>query len=398
MAIVDPEPISNRLIDRIKRILYTPEAEWDRLEDEPATIKGLFTGYACILAAIGPAARFIGSQLFGEHHLWMVTHPSLIGSITSAVVRYLLSLAGVFVLALVIDALAPTFGGTKGQIQAFKVAVYSSTAAWVAAIFGLFPPLAILSIVGVYSLYLLYLGLPKLMKAPQDKALGYTAVTILAYIVIFIIIAAVSNAIAGAGMMASGVAAASAPAGQVSIGGAKVDLGKLDAAAKQMQAAALQAQGSADGKAAVQAVPIDTLKAMLPAGLSSGYARSDLSGSSGGVGGLQGSSAEGVYNKGDSRITLTITDAAAAGALATLGGAMNVQSEHQTATGYEKVHMDGGRMVSEEWDSQGKSGKYSIMVGSRFIVEAQGQGADMPDLKSAVASVPVDRLAGLAKG
>ncbi len=181
----------------------------------------------------------------------------------------------------------------------------------------------------------------------------------------------------------------------MSIGGTKVDIGKLDAAAKQMQAAA---QASADGKATVPAVPIDALKGMLPAALSSGYARSDISGESGGVGGLQGSSAEGVYNKGDSRITLTITDAAAAGALATLGGAMNVQSEHQTATGYEKVHMDGGRMVSEEWDSQAKSGKYSIMVGSRFIVAAEGQGAQMSDLKGAVGAVPVDRLAGLAKG
>ena len=398
MAATEQRPAAGGLVERVKNILLTPKDEWARIEGEPATMGGLYLGYACILAAIGPLAELIGGQLFGYHALFVSFHPSLIGAICSAVVRYLLSLAGVFVLALVIDALAPTFGGTKSQIQAFKVAVYSSTAAWVAAIFGIFPPLSILSILGIYGLYLLYLGLPRLMKAPLDKALGYTAVTVVAYIVIFLIISAASSMIAGAGMLASGVASTSAPAGQVSIGGTKVDLGKLDAAAKQMQAAALQAQGGADGKATVQAVPIETLKAMLPTGLSSGYARSDISGESGGVGGLQGSSAEGVYNKGDSRITLTITDAAAAGALATLGGAMNVQSEHQTATGYEKVHMDGGHMVSEKWDGQAKTGKYSVMVGSRFIVAAEGQGADMSDLKGAVASIPVDRLAGLAKG
>ena len=398
MTAAEQGPVAEGLIARVKNILLAPKVEWARIEGEPATVGGLYVGYACILAAIGPLAGLIGGQLFGYNALIVSFHPSLIASITGAVVRYLLSLAGVFVLALVIDALAPSFGGTKNQIQALKVAVYSSTAAWVAAIFGLFPPLAILSILGVYGLYLLYLGLPQLMKAPQDKALAYTAVTVVAYIVIFVIIMAVSNAIAGAGMMAAGVATNSAPAGQVSIGGAKVDLGKLDAAAKQMQAVATQAQGGADGKATVKAVPIDTLKGMLPTGLPSGYARSDLSGESGGVGGLQGSSAEGVYNKGDSRITLTITDAAAAGVLATLGGAVNVQSEHQTATGYEKVHMDGGRMVSEEWDGQAKSGKYSVMVGSRFIVAAEGQGADMSDLKGAVAQVSVDRLAGLAKG
>ena len=109
-------------------------------------------------------------------------------------------------------------------------------------------------------------------------------------------------------------------------------------------------------------------------------------------------SAEGVYSKGESRITLTISDTAAAGALATLGGALNVQSEHSTPTGYQKVHMDGGRMVTEEWDNASKAGKYGVMVASRFFVEAEGQGAAMSDLKSAVGAVPEDRLTTLAKG
>ena len=197
MAIVDPEPISNRLIDRIKRILYTPEAEWDRLEDEPATIKGLFTGYACILAAIGPAARFIGSQLFGEHHLWMVTHPSLIGSLVGAIVGYFLALAGIFVLAVVIDELAPQFGGQKSRIQAFKLAIYAWTAAWIAGIFQVVPQVSGLSIIGIYSLYLLYLGVPRLMKAPADKALIYAIVSVVVAVLVWVVISVVSMSAAG---------------------------------------------------------------------------------------------------------------------------------------------------------------------------------------------------------
>ena len=49
-------------------------------------------------------------------------------ALSSAILQYLLSLASVFVLALIIDALAPTFGGTKNQVQALKVAAYSNTA------------------------------------------------------------------------------------------------------------------------------------------------------------------------------------------------------------------------------------------------------------------------------
>ncbi len=207
MATVEQGPVAEGLVSRVKNILLSPKAEWGRIDLEPATVKGLFLGYACILAAIGPLAQLIGGQLFGFHVLFVNYHPTLISGITRAIVSYVLSLAAVFVLGLIIDALAPSFGGTKDRTQAFKVAVYSMTAAWVAGIFGLFPPLAPLSIVGLYGLYLLYAGLPRLMKAPQEKAMGYTAVVVVAYIVIFVVIAVVTGAVAGAGMGAAGVAA-----------------------------------------------------------------------------------------------------------------------------------------------------------------------------------------------
>ena len=398
MATVEQGPVpSSGLVGRVKNILFTPAAEWDRIEAEPATVQGLFLGYACILAAIGPVAFLIGSQLFGIGALIVTFHLPLMASIVIAVVEYVMSLVGVYVAALVIDALAPSFGGTKNQIQAFKVAVYSWTAAWVVGIFGLVPALAILGILGLYSIYLLYLGLPKLMKAPADKAVGYTAVSVIVCIVIMVVIRLVAGALEGPTLWGGGLAlnARSAAGGVVSVGGTSVDLGKLQAASKQMQAQASQIQAAEEGKTTIQAVPAETLKGLLPASLP-GYARTDVSADSGQVGGLQGSSAEAVYTKGDARITLKVADVAAAGAVATLGGALGVNSEHQTATGYEKVHMDGGRMVSEKWDSQSKDGDYSVMVASRFMIEAEGSGAEMADLKAAVQAIPADRLASLA--
>ena len=106
---------------------------------------------------------------------------------------YVLSLAAVYILALIIDALAPTFNGQKSQIQALKVAAYSSTASWVAGIFHLIPGLRLLTILGLYSLYLLYLGLPIVMKASREKAVAYTAVVILAAIVLFMVIGVIGS-------------------------------------------------------------------------------------------------------------------------------------------------------------------------------------------------------------
>ena len=78
-------------------------------------------GYACILAAIPAIANLIGRQVFGYGAFGITYHPALIGSIVGAIITYILSLISVFVLALVIDALAPSFDGQKNQIQALKL-------------------------------------------------------------------------------------------------------------------------------------------------------------------------------------------------------------------------------------------------------------------------------------
>lgn len=182
------------LTDRVKSLLLQPAQEWTVIEKEQTTVGDLYSSYILALAAIGPVASIIGLSLIGINVPFAGTYRVPLGSaIGQAVVSYVLGLAGVYVLALIIDALAPTFQGTKSNIQAFKVAAYSSTAAWLAAIFILIPILGFLQILGLYSLYLLYLGLPPLMKAPREKALVYTVVVVIAGIVIFAIIGAVGS-------------------------------------------------------------------------------------------------------------------------------------------------------------------------------------------------------------
>lgn len=187
------------LVDRVKGILLTPKTEWAVIETEPATPASLYTGYAIPLAAIPAVAGFIGWSVVGINVLGTSIKLPMSDGLVGALVRFVGALLGVFVLALIIDALAPTFGGQKSSIQALKVAVYSSTASWIAGIFLIIPSLGILSILGLYSLYLLYLGLPQLMKAPADKAVGYTAIVVVVGVVLFLIVGAVTNQLVGYG-------------------------------------------------------------------------------------------------------------------------------------------------------------------------------------------------------
>ena len=179
------------LIQRVKNILMTPKTEWPAIDSEPSTIGGIYRNYVMILAAIGPVCMLIGLLVFGMPYF---TFPMgyLIGQ---AVLTYVMALIGCYVLALIIEALAPSFGGTKDRVKAFKVAAYSSTAAWVVGVVYLVPMLAILGILGLYSLYLLYLGLPVLMKTPADKSLVYTIAIIVAAIVIYVVIGAITSRI-----------------------------------------------------------------------------------------------------------------------------------------------------------------------------------------------------------
>jgi hypothetical protein len=186
------------LVDRVKRILLSPRTEWEVIDAEQTTPAALFTGYIAPLAAIGPLARLIGYTVFGISLPLMGTYRIPFGSaLTGAVIGFVLTLAGTYILALIIDALAPTFNGQRNQIQALKAAAYASTAAWVAGIFALIPWLGFLGIVGLYSLYLLFLGLPVLMKAPREKALPYTAVVILAAIVLFMVVGVIAGRFTG---------------------------------------------------------------------------------------------------------------------------------------------------------------------------------------------------------
>jgi len=382
------------LVERVKGLLLTPSREWERIDGEPATIQSLYVGYVCILAAIPAIASLIGSTVFGHGAMGITYRPSIMTSLGAAVTTYVLSLLSVAVTALIIEFLAPTFGGTKDRLQAFKVAAYFPTAAWVAGVFNLIPMLTIVGVIGaLYSLYLLYQGLPRLMRTPQDKALPYTAVVIIAAVVLYTIIGAIAGSMTAAGArignpMAVGSTDRGSVSGTLTIPGVgNVDLGQVERAtqrAEAMQNARPVASGALQG--------------LLPGSIG-GMPRTQASSTGTSVGGMGAATATGVYTRGDARISLTVADmAGAGGAMMGMAGALNIQHEEQNGTRYERVRTVDGRMTTESYDSAARSGQYAVVVGDRFAITAEGSGVGMGDLQGAVRAVDLRRLEGLARG
>jgi len=195
------------LVERAKNILLTPKSEWEVIKGEPLSITGMFTKYAMILAAIPALAGFIGYSLIGVSIPFFgnFRYPVVRGLIW-ALLTYILSLAGTFVLALIVENLAPLFGAKKNLIASAKTVVFAYTPAWIGGIFAIFPSLSILTaLVSIYSLFLLWMGMKSLKEVPANKIVGYFVVTLIVAIVIFFVIGLIVSFVALGGGIAAGV-------------------------------------------------------------------------------------------------------------------------------------------------------------------------------------------------
>jgi Yip1 domain len=184
------------LMDRIKGILLQPKSEWGKIDSEPGDAGYLISNYVAILAAVAPICTFIGTSIIG-------IGGERIGiglGLFRAIVVYVLTLIGFFVVGYIIDFLAGTFGARRDLQSAMKVSAYAPTAAWLAGVFNILPALSFLSILGLYSLYLLYTGIGALMRPAANNALIYTIAVIICAIIVWIITLAIPVLLFGMGM------------------------------------------------------------------------------------------------------------------------------------------------------------------------------------------------------
>jgi hypothetical protein len=411
-------------VTRAKNICLTPVTEWPIIAAEQTPAAALLGGYVAPLAAIGAVAGLIGGSLIGFTVPFGGTYRvPLVAGVVGAAFTFIMAIVGVFILSIVINALAPTFNGQQNSGQALKVAVYSYTPAWIAGALHVVPPLGVLAILAaLYGLYLLYLGLPRLMHCPDDKALPYTAVVVVCAIVLGFVTSAVGVAVAGAGMITSGALTSiggGARAGARTSGDSvefdrNSPLGKLQALGDKLEASnkkveAAQKAGDQQGAATaalegfatllgggrrVDPISIDQLKPFVPDTFA-GLARRSLNTEKTGVATLMVSKARAAYGDGEKRVTLEISDSGSASGLVSLAGWATLRQEREDDNGSERTHKVDGRLVHEKVSRRGGTNEFSIVLGDRFVVEAEGTGVTLAELKTAVSGLDLRGLESL---
>jgi Yip1 domain len=407
------------IVDRVKNICLTPKTEWPVIAAESASAGSLITGYVVPLAAIGVVAGFVGGSVIGRTLPFIGTYrTSLAAGLGIACFTFVMAIVGVFVLSLIINALAPNFGGQKDSTLALKVAVYSYTPAWVAAALNILPLLGVLAILGgLYGLYLLYLGLPRLMKCPEDKAVGYTAVIVVCAIVLSVAIAAVGATVAGLGMVGAGMLGGGTASRGESGGEVQFDknspLGKLQEFGKTMEesskkidaagksgdsnaqaAAALEGLGTLfSGGKHVDPIAIDQLKPFVPDTFA-GLPKKSSAAEKTGIASLMVSNAEATYgDDAQKRVALKISDTGGASGLVGLASWASVREEKEDDNGSERTLKVDGRLVHEQSSKRaGGTNEFSVVLGDRFVVNASGVGVALPELKAAVMSLNLAKL------
>ena len=389
-----------------------PDSEWSVIAEENTPTGTLITGYVVPLAAIGAVAGFIGGSIVGISLPFMGRYRvPITAGLATAIFMLVMAVVGVFILGLIINALAPTFGAQKNSAQALKLAVYSYTPAWLAGVFQILPMLSALGILaGLYGLYLLYLGIPRLMQCPKEKAVGYTAVVVVCAIVLSIVVMGIGGLVVGVPIAMMGGAGGGSPTAETQFDPSS-PMGKLEAlgrsleeSGKKMETAQKSGDTSAQTAAAfeglgallgggkkVEPVALSQLTPFIPdtfAGLAKRNSNSERTG----MAGIMVATAEASYGDGAKTATLEITDTGGASGLMGLASWAGVQGEKENDQMSERTERVGGRLVHQRVSKTGGENEFGIVLGDRFMVSAKGRGVDIDTLRGAVSNLDLPKL------
>jgi hypothetical protein len=401
-AWTDAKASAPGLLARIKNMILSPSSEWQAIAPEATSVAQLYVGYVTPLAVLAALIGFLRMSVIGVSTALGGSFRTPIGSgLTYTALTFASALIGVFVVGLIINALAPKFSGTRDQRQALKVSAYSLTPAMLGSVLSLSPvlPTLLQLLAGLFGIYVLYLGLPVVMQAPKEKAFGYTASVVICSILFGILLGVLSafahigaagaprglfgstpteRAAEQAAVRDQGAAAVGSTIGNLlgtdekgkaGLGAALSNLAK--AGENQAQTAnsgstpASNAQsplsaagglmtalgGALGGPHPVNTVDFKTLTSMLPASLP-GMKRVAAVGENQGALGVKASSAKADYQGSNgSSVQIEIADMSGISGLMDLAGSLVQNTTSESDSGYVKDVVICARTVHEKFEA-----------------------------------------------
>lgn len=385
------------LLQRVLDILMRPRETWLQINAEDSNPGRIYLGYLVFLAAIPAVAGFIGYSLVGVGAFGISVRVPVVPGLVSMVVGYVLSLAMVYVLALIANMLAPRFQAQQDMGSAFKLVAYASTAGMLGGVFSILPSLAMLGLLAaLYSVYLIYTGIPVLMKAPQEKAVGYTAALVVCGIVAGLVVGLATSLVTpGARGMGGGIAGMG-DTGSVTMKvpgtDIKIDTGRLEEATRKMEEAQAKGDTQAAAKAATEMMGAalggkggepftpQLLREALPERFGD-LPRTAIEARSESAMGMQFTHVSAQYTHEDKEVEIQIQDLGAIPALRmAMAGWATTTAESENADEVERIYRQGEMSIKESYRKDGSSADLALMLPNGVMVQAYGR-VPVQDLK-----------------
>ncbi|MAT50008.1 MAG: hypothetical protein CMK32_02345 [Porticoccaceae bacterium] len=177
-------------------MLLDPQAEWAKISALPdKEIKKLLP-YPIVMALIPAIAFYIGTTEYGWRILGEdVTRLTPGSAIPLAVLFYLALLGAVVFIGYMVDWMSTTFNARSFLAKGIVLTAYATTPVFVAGLFAVYPvwwfDILLATAACSYAIRLVYLGVPPVMKVPEERGFLYaSAVFMMALVYVVVVLVA----------------------------------------------------------------------------------------------------------------------------------------------------------------------------------------------------------------
>ena len=176
-----------KLVNEVVELLTNPKNSINKWKDKKITKQDLIL----YLAIVG-FPTFLGLLIgygFVSGLAWNAGARFLGWGFVLAIIGYVGAIIGILLFAFIFNMLAVNFKSKQNLMQAAKLVSYAATPWLILGIFNIFPTAGLISLLGgIYGLYILYLGIPILMKTPEDQVIPYLVIGSIIFIIIMLVV------------------------------------------------------------------------------------------------------------------------------------------------------------------------------------------------------------------
>lgn len=179
-------------------LLLKPSAQWRSIAQMPEKSRNVLVLYPLILAVLPAIAWYYGTSQVG----WTTGSRGNVVRLTTesafqiSILFYLVMVGSVAIIGYFIHWMSNTYGAESTVAKGIVIAGLTATPLFVTGLVGFYPTLWLDLLIGVvaiaWAVYLMYLGIPIMMKIPEERGFLFSSAVLAISLVVLVSIMVIS--------------------------------------------------------------------------------------------------------------------------------------------------------------------------------------------------------------